>query len=124
MIDEPILSPYNSSMSTKAATTEKVNNSMGKLRLLTAVMVIVALLISCAPFILPQTAGSKSEGFLRIAIIGLGLSSFAIVAAILFALGLKDFKDEFKKTYYYLCAGLVAQAAGVILYPIALYLGL
>jgi hypothetical protein len=99
------------------------STTMGKLRAATIAMVGASLLLAGVPFLLPETPGSKTEGFLELAVLAMMLSSLAIVAAVLFILGLKGFKDEFKKTYYYICAGLAVQAASLLIYPSALYMG-
>lgn len=98
--------------------------TLGKIRVLMAALIAVSLLIAGIPLILPETPVSKSEGFLELAVISLALACFAIVAAILFILGLRGFKDEFKKTYYFLCLGLIAQATALLSYPAALYVGI
>jgi hypothetical protein len=110
-------------MSTKTTSTEN-KMSMAKLRLLVLGMVIGSIVISGVPFILPKTPFSQTDVFLQLAIISLALAALGISAAILFILGLKSFTDTFKKTYYYLCGGLVLEGIGSLLYPAAIYFGL
>ena len=96
---------------------------MRKIRNIIIALIALSLLVACVPIILPSSAGSKAaEGFVELAIVALALSCFAIVAAVLFMLGLQSFKNEFKKTYYFMCAGLITQAVALLVYPTAIYL--
>lgn len=97
---------------------------MWRIRLTTFILLASAALISCLPLVLPAPSNAQvPEGFQLQAIATLALVTFGIVAAVLFLLGLNGFKSEFKKTYYYICAGLVIQAASTMAFPVALYTG-
>lgn len=99
---------------------------MKRLRIIAIVMVVMAVIIAAIiPLILPASVGSQAnEDFMAQVTVTIVLSLFAIVSAILFLLGLKDFKSEFKKTYYLICAGLVTQALALLVYPAAVYLNI
>lgn len=98
---------------------------MRRIRRITIILIAMSLLLVGASVFLPASPGSKStHDFAALAAVALALSSFAIIAAILFMLGLKSFKDEFRKTYYFVCAGLITQALALLVYPTAIYLGI
>ncbi|HSE61883.1 MAG TPA: hypothetical protein VLA88_06360 [Candidatus Saccharimonadales bacterium] len=88
-----------------------------------AVAIIVGLgvlfggLVSVVP--LPGSAG----GFQEIAPLMVLLVTTTIGAAILFFLGLNGFKKDFRRTYYLICAGLLSQAIGSVVYLTWNYFG-
>lgn len=92
--------------------------------MVTIMVAFLLLVVAVAvPLALPESPGSRAnDDFVTQAIVTLILSLFAGFSAVLFLLGLKDFKTDFKKTYYLICIGLITQAIALLVYPTSIYL--
>lgn len=96
---------------------------MRRLRILTIIVTFLAVAIAAIiPLLLPESAGSKgNDDFITQAIVTLSLSFFPLIATALFLRGLRDFKTDFKKAYYFICSGVSVQAVALLVYPTAVY---
>jgi hypothetical protein len=75
------------------------------------------------PLALPAPIGIADEQTARSSSVVLVLlSALSISGAVLFLMGLKDFKAKARKAYYFMCAGFVGIGLSYLAFPMSLYI--